>query len=116
MRVYLATTMPGLGELLAAGSLDVPAGHAVTPALREWYVEGDAEELEYAALTVAARASLRLLAGEPSARQRRVVLAAEVPDGSVRPAPDVDRAAVRLTGPVPISAVVSAHVDDVSAE
>ena len=116
MRVYLATTMSGLGELLAAGSLDVPAGHAVTPALREWYVEGDAEELEYAALTVAARASLRLLAGEPSARPRRVVLAAEVPDGSVRPAPDVDRAAVRLTGPVPISAVVSAHVDDVSAE
>ena len=34
----------------------------MTPALREWYVEGDAEELEYAAGAAAARASLRLLA------------------------------------------------------
>ena len=32
--------------------------YAVTPALREWYAEGDAEELEYAALQEAARASL----------------------------------------------------------
>jgi len=116
MRVYLATTMSGLAELLAAGSVDAPVGYAVTPSLREWYVEGDAEELEYVALTIAARASLRLLAGDPSARPRRVVLAAEVPDASVRPAPDIERAAVRLAGPVLFSAVVSAHVDDATAE
>ena len=90
---------------------------AVTPTLREWYTEGDLEELEYAAAAAAARASLHLLAdassGELSAR--RVVVAAEVPDATVRPAPDVGRAAVRLTEPVPMSQVVSAHVDAASA-
>ncbi len=33
------------------------AAHAVTPAVREWYVEGDLEELEFAALTDAAEAA-----------------------------------------------------------
>lgn len=116
MRVYLASTLAGLAALLETGALDAPVTYAVTPSLREWYVEGDAEELEYAALTIAARASLRLLAGDPSTRPRRVVLAAEVPDPDARPAPEVERAAVRLTGPVPVSAVVSAHVDDAAAE
>lgn len=116
MRVYLATTMSGLGVLVSDESIDAPAGHAVTPSLREWYVGGDAEELEYAALSVAARASLRLLVVDPSARPRRVVLAAEVDDASARPVPEVDRAAVRLSGPVPWRSVVSAHVDDEAAE
>jgi len=43
----------------------------VTPTLREWYAEGDAEELEYAALMAAARASLRLLAHASDAPPRR---------------------------------------------
>ena len=116
MRVYLATTLSGLTELLAAGSVRAAVAHAVTPSLREWYVEGDAEELEYAALTTSARASLRLLAGDPSARPRRVVVAADVPEAAARPAPDLERAAVRLSGEVPLAAVVSAHVDDASAE
>ena len=116
MRVYLATTLSGLGELLAAGVVSAPVAYAVTPALREWYVEGDAEALEYAALTTSARASLRLLAENPSARRRRVVVAADVPEAAATPAPDVERAAVRLTGAVPLAAVVSAHVDDAWAE
>ena len=115
MRVYLATTMTGLAKLLEDGSVEVPVAHAVTPALREWYVEGDAEELEYAALTNAARASLHRLAGDPAAAARRVVLAAEVADEAARPAPDVERAAVRLAGPVALRDVVSAHVDDADA-
>jgi hypothetical protein len=115
MRVYLATTMTGLARLLADGSVEVPVAHAVTPALREWYVEGDAEELEYAALTNAARASLHQLAADPAAPQRRVVLAADVADAAARPAPDVERAAVRLAGPVALRDVVSAHVDDADA-
>ena len=64
MRVYLPATLPALAELHKTG-LIAPApltAYAVTPALREWYIEGDSEELEYAALTDAARASLRLLA------------------------------------------------------
>ena len=93
----------------------MPIAHAVTPALREWYVEGDAEELEYAALTNAARASLHQLAADPAAPPRRVVLAADVADAAARPAPDVERAAVRLAGPVALRDVVSAHVDDADA-
>jgi hypothetical protein len=115
MRVYLATTMTGLARLLADGFVEAPVAHAVTPALREWYVEGDAEELEYAALTIAARASLHELAADPAAAPRRVVLAADVADTAARPAPDVERAAVRLAGPVALRDVVSAHVDDADA-
>ena len=87
----------------------------MTPALREWYVEGDAEELEYAALDDAARASLHLLAADPAAPARRVVLAADVPDASGSAGARRRRAAVRLAGPVPLRDVVSAHVDDADA-
>jgi hypothetical protein len=106
-------TLPALAAALHAGSVEAPLAYAVTPALREWYTEGDEEELEYAATTAAARASLRRLAGTES--PRRAVLAADVPDSSVRPAPDVDRAAVRLRDPVDLSQVASALVDDPAA-
>jgi hypothetical protein len=114
-RVYLPATLAGLRAALEAGSVDAAAGYAVTPALREWYVEGDLEELEYAASSAAARASLRLLAAGDGSAPRRVVLAVELRDDAVRPAPDVDRAAVRLSGPVPWRVVQSALVDDPSA-
>jgi hypothetical protein len=111
VRVYLPTTMGGLRTALADGSLDAPTGYAVTPALREWYVEGDLEELEYAATSAAARASLRLVGdGVP----RRVVLAAELPDGRVHPTGTPggeDRATVRVDGPVDLALVESALVD-----
>ena len=119
MRVYVPLTLPGLRSLLDAGRLDgVPLpGYAVTPALREWYAEGDDEELEYAALGLAARASVRLLdpllVADPSTPARRVVVVVET--GAVEPAPDVDRAAVRVTEPVPLRAVQAVHVDDPSA-
>ena len=116
MRVYVATTLPRLAEALAAGEIGEPVAYGVTPALREWYVDGDAEALEYAALTVAARASLRLLAAPHDVPPRRVVVAADAPDGQVRPAPEVDRAAVRLAGPLTWSVVASAHVDDAAAQ
>lgn len=114
-RVYLPTTLAGLRAALEAGSVDAAVGYAVTPTLREWYAEGDLEELEYAASNAAARASLRLLAAGDDSSARRVVLAVEVADDAVRPAPDVERAAVRLTAPVPWPAVESALVDDPSA-
>ena len=63
MRIYLPATLPRLAAALDAGSISsVEVAYAVTPALREWYIEGDIEELEYAATAAAARASLRLLA------------------------------------------------------
>ena len=85
MRVYLASTLPGLAEILADGQAG-PAplrAFAVTPALREAYASGDDEELEYTALLVAAKQSLRLLDADPGAPRRRVVLAADVPDAQV---------------------------------
>jgi hypothetical protein len=91
-------------------------GFAVTPALREAYASGDEEELEYAALTEAARASLRLLAENPATPPRRVVLAAELPAEQVKPdARDDEPARVLVVTAVPLTRLVSAHVDDTDA-
>ena len=91
-------------------------GYAVTPALREAYASGDEEELEYAALTEAARASLRMLAGDPAAPPRRVVLAAEIPaDGVKLDARDREPGRVLVTAAIPIDKLASAHVDDAEA-
>ncbi|YCK42179.1 DUF6912 family protein [Actinomadura sp. ATCC 39365] len=89
----------------------------MTPALTEWYASGDTEELEYVALTEAARASLRMLAADRAdgvaAAHRRVVVAAEVPDGSVSAGVDLEeRARVRLAAAVPMAKVAAVHVDD----
>lgn len=89
---------------------------AVTPGLREWYVDDDLEELEYAASREAARASLRLLAADPTAAPRRVVVAAEVPDSAVTVRDDLDRGVVRVAGPVPLRLVAAVHIDDADAE
>src|SRR4051794_10794991 len=59
---------------------DALEGYAVTAAVREWYTEGDLEELEFAVLVDAARGSLDLLGRDSTAPPRRVVLAADVPD------------------------------------
>lgn len=115
MRVYLAATLPTLTRASATGRFAEPGAfaHAVTPALREWYTEGDREELEYAALLEAAETSLRLLAAAPDAPRRRVVVAAEVPDGLVQPGPDAAgfRSTVVLGGTVERRHVVSVHLD-----
>ena len=90
MRVYVPLTLPRLAEAYQAGELGPGPldAYAVTPALREWYVSDDIEELEYAALNRAAVASLRLIAGEPDAPRRRVVVALDVPDGAAVADPD----------------------------
>ncbi len=118
MRVYIPSTLPRLAEAhktgeVGPGPLDA---FGVTPGLREWYVSDDIEELEYAALTRAAGASLRLLAGDPDAPRRRVVVAVEVAPGEAVADPDrgLDPAmvgAVRLPGPVRLSEAAAVHVD-----
>lgn len=126
VRVYLPVTLPGLAAAGLGPGVAAPAamasvavtatgasGCAVTPALREWYREGDLDELEYAAMTRAALASLRLLA--VGGGDRRVVLAADVPDDLVVLDPGFDPAAVIVMGPVRLDQVVSAHVDDAGA-
>jgi hypothetical protein len=117
MRVYLPSTFPRLRSLLDSGEVGDPPlpGYAVTGALREWYAEGDLEELEYVAMTLAARASVRLIDADPDAVRRRVVVVAEVPDGAVALAPHVDRAAVKVAAAVPLRDVKAVHVDDPAA-
>lgn len=119
MRVYCPTTVDDLAAALVSGTLGEASGlaaHAVTPAVREWYVEGDSEELEFAVLLEAAEASLRLIAVDPKARPRRVVLAADVDDAWVTPVSGRFRSAVTLSCPLPLSNVVSAHTDERAAE
>jgi hypothetical protein len=123
VRVYLPATTNVLRTLVDEGRLTGPlTAFAVTPGLRDFYALSDAgadeEELEYAALLAAARASLRLIDVDPSAARRRVVLAADVPGSAVTEVedPDADRGAVRISGDVALAAVASAHVDGAEAE
>lgn len=111
MRVYLPTTVPGLKALQGSGFTRPVSAHAVTPALREWYADGDAEELEYAAGDEAAQASLRQLGGDPALPRRRVVVAADVPDSAVTVAGGAARSAVIVDVDVARQAVASLHVD-----
>lgn len=118
MRVYLPATLPAVAGLLRDGEIR-PApvrGYAVTPALREWYASGDVEELEYVAMTHAARESLRLLAADSAAPRRRVVLAAEVADDQVVMGTGFDEPAlVVINRNVALSDIASGHVDDSAA-
>lgn len=118
MRVYLPTTSTGLRTLLDTGSVGAApfTAFAVTPGLREWYVDDDIDELEYAAMTEAARASLRLLDGDAHALRRRVVIALDTADGAVETRDDLDRGVVRVSEPVALSQLASFHVDDADAE
>jgi hypothetical protein len=119
MRVFLPSTLPAVAQALLAGQVGpgpMP-GFAVTPALRESYASGDTEELEYAALTEAARASLRLLADNPAAPPRRVVLAAEIPAEHVKPDPrDGEPARVVIKQDVQLKDLAAAHVDAPAAD
>jgi len=80
VRVYLPATVPLLKRWLADGQAPAGLAWAVSPALREWYREGDEEEMEYVAQLAAGRSSLGLLADDPRAPRRRVVVAADAPD------------------------------------
>ena len=129
MRVFLPSTLPAVAQALLAGQVGpgpLP-GFAVTPALRESYASGDTEELEYAALTEAARASLRLLASasaganagasDPAAPSRRVVLAADIPAEHVKPDPrDGEPARVVINQAVQLKDLAAAHVDTPDAD
>ena len=116
MRVYIAATLPQLVELHRTGKLSPRDGStfAVTPALREWYTDGDADELEYAALIEAARASLGMLTADPTAPRRRAVVTADVDDA----VPDAihGRAGVQLASRHDIDQVASLHIDAGDAE
>jgi len=118
MRVYIPSTLRLLDDACHAGELG-PApltAYAVTPALREWYADGDDEELEYAAMAQAARASVGLLAADPGTARRRVVVAVEVSavppaDGSV----ELGDARLELHVVIPWTTVAAVHLDAAGA-
>lgn len=118
MRVYVSATLSTVAVLRERGELpEVGYANAVTPNLREWYVEGDEEELEFVAFTRAAQSALRLLRTDPAARPRRVVVSVDLPVDQVTCVDqELGSSAVRLGGPVPLSAVAAVHVDDADAE
>jgi hypothetical protein len=117
-RVYLAATLPLLARLRADGRLTLPigtTGHAVTPDLREWYAEGDDEELEYVAFTRAAQEALLLLGHDPRAPRRRAVIAVDV--AQAKPVErSLGSSVVAVEGEVSLSAVAAVHVDSKAAE
>jgi len=121
--VYVPATLSmlapfGRGEPIAPpDGGDTLAAHAVTPLLREWYTEGDEEELEYVAFTRAAQSALQLLFLDPEAPRRRVVVSADVPAKALLSAQaELGSSLVRLTGPLDLAAVVAVHVDGSGAE
>jgi hypothetical protein len=126
MRIYLPATLSMLFALNDSGEFRPVGGtaFALTPALRESYLEGDDEELSEAAIREAARASLRLLAAEDDDRPeegehtrlpaRRVVVAADVDDVTARP--DLDFAVVKTSPVIGRSAIASVLIDGADAE
>jgi hypothetical protein len=119
LRIYVPVTVAGLRRLLDTEQLQPLSGtaFALTPRLREFYASGDDEELEYVAMSEAARASLRLLAAEladdPDTPARRAVVSADVDDVTLRP--DLDDAVVRVGGPIPMGKLAAVHLDLVEA-
>ncbi len=111
MRVYLPASLPLLRTWAAAREIPASTGYAVTPGLRAELTGAD-DELEAAATLRAARASLRLLDGEP----RRVVLAVDTDAATgLTIRDDLDDGAVR-TGALPWAAVAAGLVDGPDAE
>lgn len=120
VRVYLPATIPLLGRLRADGGLTLASGlsgHAVTAELREWYTEGDEEELEYVAFTRAAQDALHLLGHDPQAPARRAVISVDVASRRVVP---IDRtlgsSAVGIGEHLDLTEVAAIHVDGKDAE
>ena len=126
VRVYVPATLSRLRGALADGVVTVTSGtaFAVSDALRREYPDWSEEDLEYLAMQDAARASLRLLAAEATelaseaaegSPALRVVAATDVSGDQVTVRADLDRAAVRLTGPVAWRQVAAVHVDGADA-
>jgi hypothetical protein len=107
-----------LARLRAEQGLALAAGvtaHTVTPELREWYAEGDEEELEYVAFTRAAQDALHLLRRDPLAPRRRVVLAADV-DRAEAVERDLGSSQVSVGDFVPLGGIAAIHIDGEGAE
>lgn len=111
-RVYIASTLPGLRDLLLSGGLPAPLrAHAVTAAVRSALADGGEEEWEYAVLGAAAQDSVRLLAPDDAAR--RVVVVAEA--DTVLPVDEDTDSEVEVGEAVALRRVVAVHADSEDA-
>lgn len=124
IRVYVPATQPMLVALRERGTLPPAAlegresvAHAVTPQLREWYTDGDEEELEYAAFTRAAQSALGLLHADAVAPRRRVVVSADLPRSAATVVSrELGASLVVLATAVGRDRVAAIHVDAAAAE
>lgn len=107
MRVYL----PIAPAELSADEFAPRTAYARTPALRAALPEEDEEGGEASAYLAAADAAVEL-AGPAG---RRIVLAADAPDASVRPLTGEHPGAVELTAPLARRDVASIHLDEPEA-
>ncbi|QPK79695.1 hypothetical protein G7Y31_03035 [Corynebacterium lizhenjunii] len=115
-RVYIPATFGMLVELQETGALSARSGwgFALTPALKEFYTQGDEEEMAYSAFQEAAASSLRLLAigDEDTFPHRRVVVSVDLPAQQVTPRPELGEAVVALEpAQFGVEALACIHVD-----
>jgi len=114
VRIYLPATL----DELDATDLPARRGHAVTSELRVALPDEDDEGLEFAAQLMAADDSFELLRAAPGAPRLRLVVSLDVAEDEVELVVDEDDGApslVELTGPLKVSAIVCAHVDEPGA-
>lgn len=121
MRVYLPATFSMLQELVDNSQFTARSGYgfALTPALKEFYTEGEDEDIAEFAFDDAARASLRLLAigDEQAFPYRRVVISVDVPDSQVTLAPDNGESVVIVNPAViTLDQVAALHIDVEASE
>lgn len=125
MWIYVPSTLPLLATLVESGAMDGSIAHSVTPELRAWALANlpagvpapDEEELEALAHAEAAFGALSLLSDDDAAPRRRVVLSAEVPDGVVTVAADVDEPGrVLVSRPIELREIRAAHIDGEHAD
>ncbi|WP_314534572.1 DUF6912 family protein [uncultured Corynebacterium sp.] len=121
MRVYVPATVDMLWQLNESGELTARSGYGfmVTPAVRDFFIEGDEEDFSEYVFDDASRASLRLLAtGEVEKfPHRRVVISIDVPDSVVTYRPELGESVVSLDPPTfSLQSVAAIHVDVESSE
>ena len=105
-RVYLPLVLSDLPEVARAKEVSGECAYAVTESARSASPRPDEEELEFDAMCSALDAATgrRQVKGE-----RRVVVSADVPEVAD---PGSGGGLVRLAAPVPLSRVVSFHVEE----
>ena len=121
MRIYVPAIFSDLQKLAQDGEMPLRSStaFALTPAVRDYFISDDEEELSYVAYIDAARASLRLLAigDEERFPNRRVVLTFDIDDSRIAYDPAMGEATVKVDPPtLERKELASIHIDLEHAE